>query len=126
MKLSCTFPAEFRDFSFCQKISVLELNHISTEEINLPCISGFNGKHIVLTSFCLSPWSSELSFCNAESMKLEFCFGLFSLLHMPRSNTLTTVNLIELDGFYCQRMEDFSNLSCVPMVTVPMCVLIVV
>jgi hypothetical protein len=108
LTLRCELPRNFRDFSFCVNVPVLELLHIMRlPQFHSPHFSHFLGNQLTLSNFNLSSWASFSLFPNLSHCKLNCCLGLTH--HFPEMPKLTILLLS-----YCQ---DLGALPSFPVLT---------
>jgi hypothetical protein len=108
LTLRCEFPQNFRDFSFCVNVPILELLHIMRRsQFYFPHFSNFLGNKLSLSNFNLSSWASLSLFPNLEYCTLNCCLGLTH--NFPEMPKLTNLLLS-----YCQ---DLVALSSFPVLT---------
>jgi hypothetical protein len=85
LSLRIHFPLEFNDFSFCQNIPLLSLEHCTIQDelyADLPKFPVYYGKNISLNLFCVDFWFGKV-LRNVETCNLISCLHEVELPEMP-------------------------------------------
>jgi hypothetical protein len=110
LRLMGGFIVQFKDFSFCQNIPVLELN-FSPGGQELPFIPVFRGKRIRLHNFSLSAWCGQV-LPNIEQCHLYDCRNLFTFSEMPKLTRLQV---------FCFELQVIPNLPSLNYLSMESC-----
>jgi hypothetical protein len=100
LKLTVVFPGNFSDFSFCEKIPVIEFSHdrfkyLPGRNLRFPLV--FNFFEISLQGFSLSSWNQQL-IRNIKKCRLEKCSELVDFPEMPELELLVIQDCGQLAG----------------------------
>jgi hypothetical protein len=100
LKLECMFPEGFSDFTFLQRIPVVELvQHKDSQHVlQYHPFPIFYGKEITLQHFSLAAWNGQM-FPNLKYCSLEDCRDLNQLPRMPNVESLSLMACNELTVF---------------------------
>jgi hypothetical protein len=110
LRLIADFIVEFKDFSFCQNIPILELNFIPLGQ-ELPFIPVFHGKSIRLHNFNLSGWCGQI-LPNVERCHLYDCGNLSTFPEMPKLTRLRV---------FCFELQAIPNLPSLNYLSMESC-----